>query len=63
MNAVTTVGAPSYTSGVHMWKGTAAILKAKPTRMSAAPATSNSAGSPAPTAATMPGRAVVPVAP
>ena len=30
MNAVTGVGAPSYTSGVHMWNGTAATLKAKP---------------------------------
>src|SRR3972149_3670328 len=27
MNAVTTDGAPSYTSGVHLWKGTAATLK------------------------------------
>ena len=31
MNAVMGVGAPSYTSGVHMWNGTAATLKAKPT--------------------------------
>jgi len=31
MNAVTGVGAPSYTSGAHQWKGTAAILKPKPT--------------------------------
>jgi hypothetical protein len=29
-NAVTGVGAPSYTSGVHMWNGTALILKARP---------------------------------
>ena len=28
---VTDVGAPSYTSGVHMWKGTAETLKANPT--------------------------------
>src|SRR3989304_2488156 len=41
MNAVTTEGAPSYTSGVHMWKGTAATLKLRPTRMSAAPARSS----------------------
>ncbi len=27
MNAVTGVGAPWYTSGVHMWNGTAATLK------------------------------------
>src|SRR5450759_3332559 len=31
MKAVIGVGAPSYTSGVHMWNGTAAILKPKPT--------------------------------
>ena len=36
-NAVTGVGAPSYTSGAHMWNGTAAILKPTPatTRMTA----------------------------
>src|SRR6185295_250657 len=32
MNAVTAGGAPSYASGVHMWKGTAATLNAKPAR-------------------------------
>ena len=31
MKAVTDVGAPWYTSGVHMWNGTAASLKPKPT--------------------------------
>ena len=31
MNAVTGVGAPWYTSGVHMWNGTAATLNANPT--------------------------------
>src|ERR671928_67853 len=31
MNPVTIAGAPSYASGVHMWNGTAEILKAKPT--------------------------------
>src|SRR3982751_3446440 len=35
MNAVTMVGAPSYASGVHMWKGTADTLNAKPTASSA----------------------------
>ena len=30
MNAVTDVGAPWYTSGVHMWKGAAETLNAKP---------------------------------
>src|SRR5437762_11202595 len=34
MNAVTIVGAPSYASGVHMWKGTAEILNANPTASS-----------------------------
>src|SRR5205085_6409154 len=29
-NAVIGVGAPSYTSGAHMWNGTAAILKPTP---------------------------------
>ena len=32
MKAVIDVGAPWYTSGVHMWKGTAETLKPKPTR-------------------------------
>ena len=31
MNPTTEAGAPSYASGVHMWKGTADTLKAKPT--------------------------------
>ena len=30
MKAVTGVGAPSYTSGAQLWKGTAEILKPKP---------------------------------
>ena len=36
-NAVIGVGAPSYTSGAHMWNGTAAILNPMPatTRMTA----------------------------
>ncbi len=38
MNPVTGDGAPWYTSGVHMWNGTAATLKAKPTIRSARPA-------------------------
>ena len=37
MKAVTVVGAPSYTSGAHMWKGTLATLKPKPTSSRAAP--------------------------
>ena len=41
MNPVTGEGAPWYTSGVHMWKGTAATLKAKPTSMRAKPASNS----------------------
>src|SRR5258707_15434529 len=36
MKPVTDDGAPSYTSGVHMWNGTADTLKANPTRSSPA---------------------------
>ena len=35
-NAVIGVGAPSYTSGAHMWNGTAAILNAMPATSSTA---------------------------
>src|SRR5438093_8035219 len=35
MNPVTGVGAPWYTSGVHMWNGTAATLKPRPTASNA----------------------------
>ena len=38
MKPVTGDGAPWYTSGVHMWNGTAATLKAKPTSISERPA-------------------------
>ena len=41
MNAVTGVGAPWYTSGVHMWNGAAATLKPSPTSRNAKPATSD----------------------
>src|SRR6266540_5862285 len=41
MNAVTGVGAPWYTSGVHMWNGTAATLKQNPTASMATPASSS----------------------
>ena len=37
MNAVTGIGAPWYTSGVHMWKGAADTLNAKPTPISTMP--------------------------
>jgi hypothetical protein len=40
MYPVIGVGAPSYTSGVHMWNGAAATLKPNPTRSSAIPASS-----------------------
>ncbi len=40
MNPVTGVGAPSYTSGVHMWNGTAATLKPKPISSRAMPPSS-----------------------
>ena len=41
MNAVTGVGAPSYTSGVHMWNGAAEDLNASPATISASPSTSS----------------------
>ena len=37
MKSVTLVGAPSYTSGSHMWKGTAPSLKATATTMNTRP--------------------------
>mgnify|MGYP003541736399 CR=1 FL=1 len=37
MSAVTLVGAPSYTSGIHMWTGAAATLNPSPTRTRPAP--------------------------
>src|SRR5215510_11921852 len=42
MKPVTTAGAPSYASGVHMWNGTAEILNAKPT--SSRPSATTSSG-------------------
>src|SRR5262245_59151365 len=38
---VTSVGAPSYTSGVHRWKGALAILNPNPTSIIAAPIINN----------------------
>ena len=38
--AVTGVGEPSYTSGVHMWNGTAAILNASPANTNTRPTSS-----------------------
>src|SRR5262245_13371335 len=37
MSAVTVVGAPSYTSGAHMWNGTLATLNPNPTSSRPAP--------------------------
>ena len=36
-NNVTAVGEPSYTSGAHIWNGTADILNAKPTSIKTIP--------------------------
>src|SRR3954447_20870761 len=47
MNATTGVGDPWYTSGVHVWNGTAAILNPNPTSSRPNPA-SSSGGVPAP---------------
>src|SRR4051794_28748089 len=41
--AVTVVGAPSYTSGAHMWNGAAEILKSSPTAV--VPTARNTIGS------------------
>ena len=38
-NAVTGVGAPSYTSGVHIWNGTAETLKQSPANRNTRPNT------------------------
>ena len=38
-NKVTDVGEPSYTSGAHIWKGTADILNDRPTRIKTSPKT------------------------
>ena len=51
MKAVTGVGAPSYTSGTHMWKGTSESLKAKPTSTSPSPTISIGLGSTPPLSA------------
>ena len=65
MKAVIGVGAPSYTSGAHMWNGAAATLKPKPTTSSAMPMRKiepcSTAGNAA--CAAMPAKIVVPVAP
>ena len=62
-NAVTGVGAPSYTSGAHMWNGTAAILNPMPAPMRITASTSTRLVSCPRNAAAMPARLVVPVTP
>src|ERR1700724_4640470 len=49
-NAVTGVGAPSYTSGVHIWNGTAETLKQKPANKNTIPKERRRLGSRAPLA-------------
>ena len=39
MNAVTAVGEPSYTSGIHMWNGATPSLNATPNTMNTRPNT------------------------
>src|ERR1700674_4717100 len=64
MKVVTTVGAPSYTSGVHMWKGAADTLKASPTESKAMPTRSKTLLEAAAVVAAAIARSVVlPVAP
>ena len=62
-NAVTGVGAPSYTSGAHIWNGTAAILNPMPAPTRITASTSIIVESCPLNAAAMPARLVVPVAP
>src|SRR5262245_37119557 len=45
-NSVTAVGAPLYTSGTHMWNGTAPNLKATATTMNTRPRMTPALGSP-----------------
>ena len=64
MKAVTGVGAPWYTSGVHWWKGAIEILKASPVAASPIPIrTSGSSASPAPIPSRMPMKSVEPEPP
>src|ERR1700741_3119272 len=63
MNEVIVVGAPWYTSGAHMWNGTAEILKPKPTSMSPSPASTSGSAVLAARQAAVRSRLVEPVAP
>src|SRR3990172_9467464 len=62
ISAVTLVGAPWYTSGAHMWNGTAEVLKPKPTSSRPSPI-ARSGSYPRPAAAAIRSRLVAPVAP
>ena len=46
MKAVTEVGAPWYTSGVHWWNGAAETLKPRPARIIAIPVTKSGSSAP-----------------
>src|SRR5215218_6658184 len=63
MNAVTAVGAPSYTSGVHWWNGATEALNASPAITSATPASISGSSETSPAAAATPEKSVEPVAP
>ena len=54
------VGAPSYTSGVHMWNGTAETLKARPEIRNTRPKSSPSDVPPVCAVVIMPAKSVVP---
>ena len=62
-NAVTGVGAPSYTSGAHMWNGTAAILNPMPAARRIMPRLSTRPPSCAASATAISSSRVEPVAP
>ena len=61
-NAVTGVGAPSYTSGVHMWNGTAETLKQSPANRNTSPNVTPDARRPRPPSR-CPRKLTVPVKP
>src|SRR5216684_5681699 len=64
IKATTGAGAPSYTSGVHMWKGADATLKPRPTIISATAMKARTPGTrPVPTAMLISSMLVEPVAP
>ena len=62
-SAVTSVGDPSYTSGVHIWNGAAEILKARPQIMNTMPMMKTGGRSWPASASAMPSKSVVPAMP